>query len=62
MTEFAYNTSVNRPTGLSSFEAVTSCKPKKPVDLLIPIGAVLVHLPDPLPSMCMICILRFDNI
>ena len=37
--EFAYDSSVNRSTGLSPFEIVTGCKSRKPINLLlIPIG------------------------
>ena len=32
--EFAYNSSVNRSTGLSSFEVVTGYRPGKPMNLL----------------------------
>ena len=38
MVKFAYDSSGNRSTGLSLFEAVTDCKPKKLIDLLILIG------------------------
>ena len=38
MAEFVYNSSINRSSGLSLFKANTSCKPKKPIDLPIPIG------------------------
>jgi len=36
--EFACNSSVHRSTGLSSFEIVSGYNPRKPVDLLLPIG------------------------
>lgn len=34
MAEFVYNSSVNRSTGCSPFEAVMGINPRKPVDLL----------------------------
>ena len=34
MIKFAYNSSVNRTTGLSPFEIVTDFKPKQPIDLV----------------------------
>ena len=40
MAEFAYNSSVNRSTGYSPFEAVTGNNPRKPIDLLpLPVSA-----------------------
>ena len=33
--EFTYNSSVNRTTGLSSFEIVTSFKLRQPIDLVL---------------------------
>ncbi|XP_071909815.1 uncharacterized protein [Coffea arabica] len=40
MAEFAYNSSVNRLTGYSPFEAVTGNNPRKPIDLLpLPVSA-----------------------
>ena len=39
MIEFANNSSINRFTGLSPFEVVTSCQPRKHISLLpIPLG------------------------
>jgi len=39
MVEFTYNSSVNRSTSISPFEIVTSCRPRKPIDLLhVPLG------------------------
>ena len=35
---FAYNSSVNRSTGLNPFEIVTGYKPKKPIGLPFHIG------------------------
>jgi len=35
LTEFAYNGSVNRTTGLSPFEIVNGFKPRQPVDLIL---------------------------
>ena len=34
MTEFAYNSSINRTTCLSLFEVVTDFKPRQPIDLV----------------------------
>ena len=34
MAEFVYNSSIDRTTGLSPFEIVTSFKPKQPIDLV----------------------------
>ena len=52
--EFAYNSSVDKSTRLSPFEAITGCKPRKPIELLLfPLGDRPVHRPSLLPSMCM---------
>ena len=43
MVEFTYNSSVNRSTSISPFEIVTSCRPRKPIDLLhVPLS--LIHI------------------
>lgn len=36
--KFAYNSSVNRSTGLNPFEKVNGYKARKPIDLPFPIG------------------------
>jgi len=62
MIEFAYNNSINKSIGLSPFEVVTGCKPRKVIDHPVPIGDRPVHPQNLLLSMCVIFIPKFDDI
>ena len=41
VTEFAYNSSINRSTGLSPFQVVTWYRPRKPIDYRLNASAVI---------------------
>ena len=59
MAEFAYNSLVNRSTGLSPFEIVTGYRLKKPIDLPLHMMIGLVPELSHLHNIYMICMLTF---